>query len=72
MSYPAINHVQYRLKAEGSSTRLIFRHQAMGLIPPEHRDGMPEGWEHGIKRIRDLAERKAKASSRTGQKEAKR
>ena len=72
MSYPAINHVQYRLKAEGSSTRLIFRHQAMGLIPPEHRDGMPDGWEHGIKRIRDLAERKAKGSSRAGQKEAKR
>ena len=31
--------------------------RAMGTIPREHRDGMPEGWEHGIKRIRDLAER---------------
>src|SRR6476661_3517859 len=27
MSYPAINHVQYRLKAEGSSTRLTFVHR---------------------------------------------
>ena len=60
MSYPAINHVQYRLKAEGSGTRLSLIHRAMGLIPQEHRDGMPEGWEHGLGRIKDLAERKAK------------
>jgi hypothetical protein len=32
----------------------------MGLIPQEHRDGMPEGWEHGLKRIKEIAERKAK------------
>ena len=56
MSYPAANHVQYRLKAEGNSTRLTLVHKAMGLIPPEHRDGMPEGWAHGLKRIRELAE----------------
>ncbi len=52
MSYPAINHVQYRLKAEGAGTRLTILHRAMGLIPPEHRDGMPEGWEFGLQRIR--------------------
>ena len=69
MSYPAVNHVQYRLKAEGpsagtggSGTRLSFVHRAMGLISPEHRDGMPDGWEHGLKRIREVAERKAKAT----------
>ena len=60
MSYPALNHVQYRLKAEGNGTRLSFCHRAMGLIPQEHRDGMPEGWEHGLKRIKEIAERKAK------------
>jgi uncharacterized protein YndB with AHSA1/START domain len=58
MSYPAINHVQYRLKAEGSGTRLTFVHRAMGLITPEHRDGMPEGWKHKLRRIRELAEQK--------------
>src|SRR5258708_7906557 len=41
MSYPAINHAQYRLKAEGSGTRLTFLHRAMGLILPDHRDGIP-------------------------------
>ena len=58
MSYPALNHIQYRLKAEGGGTHLTLRHKAMGLIIPEHRDGMPEGWEHGLERIRELAERK--------------
>ena len=58
MSYPAVNHIQYRLKADGGGTRLTVHHRAMGLILPEHRDGMPEGWEHQLEHIRDLAERK--------------
>ncbi len=64
MSFPAVNHVQYRLKAEGGKTRLTFLHRAMGLIPPELRAGMPDGWEHGLKRIRALAERKHTAGTR--------
>jgi hypothetical protein len=60
MSYPAINHVQYRLTAEGSVTRLSFVHRSMGLIIPEHRDGMSEGWQHWLVRIREHAERKNK------------
>jgi len=63
MSYPAINHVQYRLKAEGAGTKLTIHHRGMGLIPAEHRDGMPEGWEHGLKRIRLIAERKVSQKS---------
>ncbi len=60
MSYPAINHLQYRLKAEGHGTRLSLIHRAIGLIPQEHRDGMPEGWEQGLKRIKEIGELKAK------------
>ncbi|MBC8105437.1 MAG: SRPBCC domain-containing protein [Anaerolineae bacterium] len=56
MSFPAINHVQYRLTPEGDGTRLSFVHKAMGLLPQELRDGMPEGWEHGLKRIKQIAE----------------
>lgn len=59
MSFPALNHVQYRLKAEGDGTRLTLVHRAMGLIPQDFREGMPEGWEHGIRRIKEVAERKA-------------
>lgn len=58
MSYPAVNHVQYRLSAEGNGTRLSLVHRAMGLIPAEHRDGMPEGWEHGLRMIKERAEGK--------------
>jgi Activator of Hsp90 ATPase homolog 1-like protein len=58
MSYPALNHLQYRFKAEGGVTRLVFLHRAMGLIPLEHRDGMSQGWEHWLERIRERAERK--------------
>ncbi len=60
MSYPAINHVQYRFTAHGTGTRLSFTHRGMGLISPEHRDGMPLGWAHWTDRIRQQAERKAK------------
>jgi hypothetical protein len=58
MSYPAVNHLQYRLTSEGSMTRLAFLHRGLGLIQPEHRDGLPKGWEYWIERIRELAERK--------------
>ncbi len=59
MSFPAINHVQYRLKAEGNGTQLLLHHRGMGLIPQEFRDGMPEGWEHAINRIKQVAEQRA-------------
>jgi hypothetical protein len=64
MSYPAINHVQYRLKTEGGKTRLTLLHRVMGTLSPEHRDEMPKGWEHGVKRVRDVAERKNVAGQR--------
>lgn len=55
MSYPAVSHVQYRLTAEGSGTRLSVRHRAMGLIPPDHLEGMGEGWEHALRRVGQIA-----------------
>jgi uncharacterized protein YndB with AHSA1/START domain len=58
MSYAVVNHLQYRLKAEGGVTRLEFAHRALGSIQPEHRDGLPKGWQYWLERIRELAERK--------------
>lgn len=60
MSYPSINFLQYRLTSEAGGTRLKVIHRAMGLIPDDHREGMAEGWEHGLKRVKTLAERRAK------------
>jgi len=59
MSYPAVNFVQYRLSAEGAGTLLTFTHRAIGLIAAEHREGVQEGWSHGLKRVREIAERMA-------------
>jgi len=56
MSYAAANHLQYRLEPEGKGTRIKLTHQAMGTIAPELRDGMPEGFEAWLKRVRDLAQ----------------
>jgi hypothetical protein len=57
MSYPATNFVQYRLVEAGSATRLKLTHQAMGLIPPEHREGVGQGWDHSFQQIQAIARR---------------
>src|SRR4051794_15681788 len=57
MSYPALNHVQYRLTAEGDGTRLKLTHRAFGQIPEEVLEGVGGGWDHGLKRVREIAER---------------
>jgi uncharacterized protein YndB with AHSA1/START domain len=59
MSYPAVNHVQYRLSAHDNGTRLSFLHRGMGLISPQHREGMPKGWGHWVDKIRQRAEKAA-------------
>ena len=56
MSYPAANHFQYRLMAENNHTRLKLLHRALGLIPADVRGNAGSGWEHCLKRIREIAE----------------
>jgi len=51
MSFPAVNHVQYRLTVEGGLTRLKFTHRAMGPIPDEFRENIGTGWDYGLDRI---------------------
>jgi hypothetical protein len=38
----------------------------MGQITAEHREGVVEGWEHGLKRIREIAEQRRDEKSRGG------
>jgi uncharacterized protein YndB with AHSA1/START domain len=64
MSYPATNHLQYRFTAAGNGTRLAFVHRSMGLILPDHRDGMPKGWQYWLERIRELAEQKVRKETK--------
>jgi uncharacterized protein YndB with AHSA1/START domain len=64
MSYPAANHLQYRLTADGNVTRVEFVHRAIGLILPEHRDGLPKGWQYWLERIREVAQSKNREQTR--------
>jgi uncharacterized protein YndB with AHSA1/START domain len=58
MSYPAMNHLRYRLTAEAGVTRLEFSHRAIGAITPEFRDGLHQGWDYWLDRIRARGEEK--------------
>jgi hypothetical protein len=45
MSYPAINHLEVKLDEIGGGTKVTLRHRAIGMIDPEHREGLTEGWK---------------------------
>jgi hypothetical protein len=60
MSYAAVNHLQYRLAAEGNGVRLKLWHRAFGQIPAEVRERVGEGWGFRMERIRDRAEKAKK------------
>jgi hypothetical protein len=57
MSFPGINHIQYRLTAEGGATHLKFTHRAMGPLPDEVRENVGTGWDYGLGRISEIATR---------------
>lgn len=44
MSYPAINHLEIKLKETSGITTVTLRHRALGMIDPGHRNGVKEGW----------------------------
>ena len=46
MSYPALNHIEVKLEQQPGGTRVVFRHRAIGLIDPAHRQGVAQGWKH--------------------------
>ena len=59
MSYPVASHLQYRLKAEGErATKLALVHQAIGLLDPQHMEGVNKGWEFINQHVRRIAEAK--------------
>jgi uncharacterized protein YndB with AHSA1/START domain len=58
ISYPATNHIQYRLTAEGDNrTRLKITNRAFGYMPKDFMVGVEQGWEYGLKRIGEIAAR---------------
>lgn len=57
MSFPSVNHLQYKLTSEGDITRLNFTHQALGPIPENVRQGVGHGWDYRLRRIDEFAAR---------------
>lgn len=45
MSYPAINHLEVKLDEIDGGTKVSLRHRAVGLIDPQHREGVKDGWQ---------------------------
>jgi Activator of Hsp90 ATPase homolog 1-like protein len=51
MSYPALNHIEVKLEQRPGATHVTFRHRAIGVIDPEHRQGMTSGWKYMLDKI---------------------
>jgi uncharacterized protein YndB with AHSA1/START domain len=64
MSQPVANNIQYRLSEVDGGTQISFRHTAFGPIPPEARDGMPEGWAQILAGVQKKAEGHAGRSTK--------
>lgn len=63
MSYPAINHLEVKLEETDGMTKVTMRHRAIGMIDPQHREGVSEGWQGFLQGIvSDFAEAKETAA----------
>ena len=68
VSYPAANHLQYRLTAEGDArTRLRITHRAFGYYQKNFIEGANEGWLFKLKRIGEIAEQIKRGGRRGAQ-----
>ena len=64
MSYPALNHIEVKLEQIAGGTNLTLRHRAIGMIDPEHRAGVSEGWKQMLDAIKADFAGSAAGSSR--------
>ena len=51
MSYPALNHIEVKIDQIAGGARVTLRHRAIGMIDPEHRAGLTEGWKHMLEAV---------------------
>ena len=52
MSYPANNHVEIKVAETASGARATIRHRAIGMIEPNHRQGLGSGWVHHLAELK--------------------
>ena len=52
MSYPALNHIELKLEEiDGGGTKVKFRHRALGMLDPQHKEGVKDGWKQFLAAI---------------------
>lgn len=52
MSYPVTNHVEVKIEPVAGGCRVGLRHRAIGMIDPEHRKNVGQGWSHMLNNVR--------------------
>jgi hypothetical protein len=63
MSYPAINHLEFKLDQIAGGTKLTLRHRAIGMIDPEHCENIGTGWGHLMEMLKNDFSGAAKSAS---------
>jgi uncharacterized protein YndB with AHSA1/START domain len=56
MSYPATNHVEVKVEKTATGSRVSLRHRAIGMIDPQHRQGVGTGWNHMLTSLKKAVE----------------
>ena len=56
MSYAVAGHVQFRLMQVSGGTELSLRHQVLGTVSEDHREGVTHGWDFMLQSVKSLAE----------------
>lgn len=56
MSYAVAGHVQFRLTQIPGGTELFLRHQVLGAVHDDHREGLTHGWGHLLESVKKTAE----------------
>jgi hypothetical protein len=57
MSYPVAGHLQVRCAQIAGGTLLTLKHRAIGMIDPNHREGLSSGWGKILQAVKDAAEK---------------
>ncbi|MEO2016519.1 MAG: SRPBCC domain-containing protein [Fuerstiella sp.] len=56
MSYAVAGHLQLRLTQIPGGTELSLRHRVLGMIDPNHREGVTHGWDFLLQSVKQRAE----------------
>lgn len=57
MSQPVSGHIIVRLSPIPGGTKLVFKNDIFGMIPPDVREGLSEGWDSMLAAIKRDAEK---------------